>query len=66
LRVKEQYLQDWPTWVNNDWVDEVCPQIYRYDIEKYQNELSKIMIEHIIDGPSFSTDEKINIFFCQH
>lgn len=44
---KEQYLQDWPTWVNNGWVDEVCPQIYRYDIEKYRNELSKIMTAQV-------------------
>ena len=44
---KEQYLQDWPTWVNNGWVDEVCPQIYRYDIEKYQLELNKIMTTQV-------------------
>ncbi len=44
---KEQYLQDWPTWVREGWVDMVCPQIYRYDIEKYKHELQKIVEEQI-------------------
>lgn len=44
---KEQYLQDWPTWVKEGWVDMVCPQVYRYDIEKYRNELRKIATEQI-------------------
>lgn len=44
---KEQYLQDWPTWVEEGWVDMVCPQIYRYDIEKYRNELDKIIKEQV-------------------
>ena len=48
---KEQYLQDWPTWVSNCWVDEIIPQIYRYDIVRYHTELHKIVeqqasIEH--------------------
>jgi uncharacterized lipoprotein YddW (UPF0748 family) len=33
---KEQYLQDWPTWVDSNWVDAVIPQCYRYDISAYQ------------------------------
>lgn len=44
---KEQYLQDWPTWVQEGWVDMVCPQIYRYDIEKYRNELQKMATEQL-------------------
>jgi uncharacterized lipoprotein YddW (UPF0748 family) len=44
---KQQYLQDWPTWVANGWVDMVCPQIYRYDLEKYQHELRKIVQEQV-------------------
>lgn len=44
---KQQYLQDWPTWVKEGWVDMVCPQVYRYDIEKYKNELHKIVKEQI-------------------
>jgi len=38
---KEQYLQDWPTWVDSSWVDAVIPQCYRYDINAYQNVLSQ-------------------------
>ncbi len=44
---KEQYLQDWVTWVENGWVDMVCPQIYRYDLEKYRLELDKIVNEQV-------------------
>jgi len=36
---KEEYLQDWPTWVQEGWVDYVIPQIYRYDIEAYTKTL---------------------------
>lgn len=32
---KEEYLQDWPTWVKNGWVDQIIPQVYRYDISAY-------------------------------
>lgn len=28
---KEEYLQDWPTWVNFGYVDMICPQVYRKD-----------------------------------
>lgn len=44
---KTEYLQDWPTWVNNGWVDVICPQIYRYDFTAYKNELSKIVSTQI-------------------
>ena len=44
---KKQYLQDWPTWVAEGWVDMVCPQIYRYDLEKYKNELEKIVSSQV-------------------
>ena len=44
---KEQYLQDWPSWVRNGWVDMVCPQVYRYNLEQYQQELEKIMTEQV-------------------
>ena len=40
---KTEYLQDWPTWVNNGWVDIISPQIYRYDMAAYKTELSKII-----------------------
>lgn len=32
---KEQYLQDWPTWMAKGYVDYVCPQVYRYNISSY-------------------------------
>lgn len=44
---KEQYLQDWPTWVEEGWVDMVVPQIYRYNFESYQAELGKILHEQV-------------------
>ena len=47
---KEQYLQDWPTWVRQGWVDMVCPQVYRYDIDKYRAELAKIVNEQMPRG----------------
>lgn len=44
---KTDYLQDWPTWVRNGWVDLVCPQIYRYDIALYRKELGRILREQV-------------------
>jgi uncharacterized lipoprotein YddW (UPF0748 family) len=32
---RDEYLQDWPTWVDSSWVDAVMPQCYRYDISAY-------------------------------
>ena len=29
---EEEYLQDWPTWMQKGYVDLVCPQVYRYNI----------------------------------
>ena len=43
----EEYLQDWPTWLRNGWVDSVSPQLYRYDIEGYRTELRKIAREQL-------------------
>lgn len=36
---KEEYLQDWPTWVKKGWVDQIIPQVYRYDMESYRTTL---------------------------
>jgi uncharacterized lipoprotein YddW (UPF0748 family) len=36
---KEEYLQDWPTWVERGWVDVIIPQVYRYDIKAYTQTL---------------------------
>ncbi len=44
---KDEYLQDWPTWVKNGWVDMVCPQVYRYNLEAYSKEIGKIVKEQV-------------------
>ncbi len=36
-----EYLQDWPTWVDSSWVDGVIPQIYRYNIDAYKATLQQ-------------------------
>ncbi len=36
---KEEYLQDWPSWVKNGWVDAIIPQVYRYNIKDYTSTL---------------------------
>ncbi len=36
-----EYLQDWPTWVDSAWVDAVLPQCYRYDIAAYNATLAQ-------------------------
>ncbi|NUN71336.1 MAG: family 10 glycosylhydrolase [Bacteroidetes bacterium] len=44
---KEDYLQDWPTWLRNGWVDHVIPQIYRYKLEQYVTTLDEIRSSQI-------------------
>ncbi len=36
-----EYLQDWPTWVDSSWVDAVMPQCYRYDLAAYTATLAQ-------------------------
>ncbi len=36
---KEEYLQDWPTWINFGYVDMLVPQVYRYDSLFYRSTL---------------------------
>ena len=36
-----EYLQDWPTWLDSGWVDLILPQVYRYDINAYTATLSQ-------------------------
>lgn len=40
---KEQYLQDWPAWVKGGYVDYVLPQLYRYKIEAYEEQLKALV-----------------------
>lgn len=44
---KEEYLQDWPTWMRKGYVELVCPQVYRYNIDDYKNALNQIIEEQI-------------------
>ena len=46
---KGEYLQDWPTWVKNGWVDQIVPQVYRYDIASYRSTL-EANLEFIIEN----------------
>jgi uncharacterized lipoprotein YddW (UPF0748 family) len=39
---KEEYLQDWPTWLKEGYVDLVSPQVYRRDLVAYTNEINKL------------------------
>ncbi len=36
-----EYLQDWPTWVDSSYVDAILPQCYRYDIAAYTATLAQ-------------------------
>ncbi|MEN9919409.1 MAG: hypothetical protein RL662_1845, partial [Bacteroidota bacterium] len=38
---KEEYLQDWPTWLEKGYCDYVIPQVYRYTMEAYTNTLKE-------------------------
>ncbi|MCT4647875.1 MAG: family 10 glycosylhydrolase [Carboxylicivirga sp.] len=52
---KEEYLQDWPTWINHGYVDMLCPQIYRKDSARYEQTL-KATLDYILP-------EKRHLFF---
>lgn len=38
----EEYLQDWVTWLKRGQVDELIPQVYRYDINAYKRTLDEM------------------------
>lgn len=66
---KEQYLQDWPTWLEQGWVDEVCPQVYRDNVESYRKEIQLIVEKqvssenqkHVYPGILIQTSERVHI-----
>jgi uncharacterized lipoprotein YddW (UPF0748 family) len=39
---KEQYLQNWPDWLNGGYADFIMPQLYRYDINAYEKILKEL------------------------
>ena len=41
-----EYLQDWPTWVDSSYVDAILPQCYRYDIGGYDATLTQQKTYH--------------------
>lgn len=52
---KEEYLQDWPSWINHGYVDMICPQVYRKDSLSYKSTLQKTL--------SYIVPEKRHLFF---
>ena len=43
------HLQDWRTWVANDWLDELVVQIYRDDLYRFEGELAKETLQSAMD-----------------
>ncbi len=39
---KEQYLQDWPAWLNGGYADYIFPQLYRYNIKEYKKIIDEL------------------------
>lgn len=50
---KENYLQDWPTWLDMKYCDLVIPQLYRYDLIAYSQVL-KSQIGYVKKTPDRS------------
>lgn len=48
---EENYLQDWPTWLNMGLVDLIVPQVYRYNIEAYTKEMDNILTKQVGQYP---------------
>jgi uncharacterized lipoprotein YddW (UPF0748 family) len=49
---EENYLQDWPTWINMGLVDLIIPQVYRYNLQAYNYELDKILTQQLGNIPA--------------
>jgi len=54
---KEQYLQDWPAWLNGGYADYTLPQLYRYDIKAYKKivdelntQITKVQKSRVVPG----------------
>ncbi|NBO38680.1 glycoside hydrolase family 10 protein [bacterium] len=43
----QNYVQDWPAWVDAGWVDEVVLQVYRTDISRFQGELNSPVLARV-------------------
>ncbi len=54
----DNYLQDWPTWLDSAYVDILHPQNYRYDIGSY-----KQVIRNMLGQQPFSSQGYIHRFY---
>ena len=43
------YLQDWPSWVEAGWVDELVVQVYRDELSDFERELEKPVLRRSLD-----------------
>lgn len=50
---RDEYLQDWPTWVKKGYVDMIIPQLYRYELPDY-----KKILDDIVNGQIAKKDLK--------
>ncbi len=39
---KQEYLQDWPTWLRDGYADYIFPQLYRYNADAYEKLLQEL------------------------
>ena len=54
----DEYLQDWPNWLKNGYVDEIIPQIYRYELDQYKQTVDALGMEFLGTNP----DQQRKIF----
>jgi len=54
----DNYLQDWPAWLDSGYVDTIHPQAYRYDISSYRG-----IIRTMLGQQPFSSQGYIHRFF---
>jgi len=45
----QYHLQDWRTWVANDWIDELVVQVYRDELNRFEGELAKETLQSTRD-----------------
>jgi len=48
----DEYLQDWPSWLNGGYADLVIPQCYRYELAAYQSTLDEMIPDFLRIAPS--------------
>ncbi len=44
---KEEYLQDWPKWIEKGYVDLMVPQFYRYNIADYEKAIHEAVHNYV-------------------